>query len=414
MRANNPTVDVLLPFANAFQTTLIRLEADPIMPLDSFSAACLEVFEFRNPEGLDYRIAQVFEPAVLEEVAFLEGVAPDAVASLAYAPSQALRDLLREVEDSGGRSGARSLNLALVLISISRFSLAERVLADAPGTLTSDEERFLHALLCFIVDNRNASGKRSADYFSVMRAVAESGMVPATLLLDGCTQAVVWYLKRREVNDEDLRWFVHRGLSLVHESRASLSPGAISSWYRGIAMLPARVGNAEKTRSFMESARRAADETLSVSTRAYDIHLRKTYYESTMKEYMYVRPDLEMAEQAGRDLIALDPLWGPSWAELAEAYVHFGHRRQAASAYDSAVRLGAPWVRHALQSAGDLYRELGEDELALSRYYALTLFPTVELASLDVAVALAASVRPDLADELADVRAQQQLMGAVS
>lgn len=409
-----PSIDVLLPQKNAFHATMLNLEADPKLPLDSFSAACLEVFAHRDPDALDYRLAQVFEQAVLDEVAYLEGLDPRGVASLTHATSVTMRALRSEIEADEPRTCVRSMNLATVLISVSRFALAEQLLDDAQRSVSSDAEWFELSLLRFIVGNRIAAGAGSAQQFSAMRAAARSGEVPPVRLLDACTQAVVWYLKRRELCEDDLTWFVRTGLAIVQDHRFSLPAGAISAWYRGIAMLPARSGDAEKTRHLMERARRGADEALSTGTRAYDVHLRKTYFESTMKEFMYVRPDPEMVEQTGHDLIALDPYWGPSWGELAEGYAHFGRRVEAAEAFDAAVRLGAPWVRYALRSAGDLYRELGDHERALSRYYALTLFPTVESAALDVADELAAIVRPDLRDELDEVRVQCERHGVVA
>lgn len=415
MRHSHSSIEILLPNTNAFQDTLLALEVTPGKAIDSFSAACLEVYENRDPDKPDYRLAQVFEPSVLDEVAFLRGLEPQSVATLEHAPNSRMRELLAEVTSGQPETSARSMNLASVLISISRFELAEQVLDSARTSLQSNRDRFEFAFLSFVIDNRAVGGTRSSGHFAAMRDAAESNQIPPGRLLDACTQAVVWYLKRREVAADDLAWFVRQGQKIVRESGRGVSAGAISSWYRGIAMLPARSGDMAKTRDLMHRAQRAADEVLSVSAHAYDLHLLKTYFESAMKEYMYVSPDLAMAEQTGHDLIALDPHWGPSWAELAEVYVHFGHVSEAASAFDTAAKLGSPWVRYALRSAGDLYRKLDERELALSRYYSLTLFPEVPLEVINITAELAQSVRPELVDELEDVRVtQQQRLGVIA
>ncbi len=403
MHIRNTSMKVIVPRPNAFQATMLTMEAIPGMPIDSFSAACLEEFRDRDSSQPEYRIAQVFEPSVLEEVALLGGVSPSEVASLEYAPSSQLQRLKAEVEDSDLMSPGEALNLSSVLISISRFALAHRVLDSVEPKITNADDKFLYTILRFIVENRSAEGSGSATHFAKMRSVAEKDEVAPSLLLDGCTQAVVWYLKRREVHEADLEWFVRQGLKVVSGNTTSLSRQAVSSWYRGIAMLPAKIGDAEKTRAFMDRAREVADDTLRVSKKAHDVHLRKTYYESTMKEYMYVRPDFDMAEQTGRELIELDPLWGPSWAELGEVYAHFGRKADAAAAFDSAIRLGAPWVRYAMRAAGDMYREMGDLNMALSRYYALTLFPDVDAKVLTVARELATEVRPDILGELSQL-----------
>ena len=236
-----------------------------------------------------------------------------------------------------------------------------------------------------------------------MRRCIETGSIPDGRILDVCTQAVVWYLKRREVPEEEFDWYARRGMELVEQGWTRLPEGTISSWYRGIAMLPARFGDAVKTRALMERAKQVGEAILSRTGSSYDKHFVKTYYESSMKECMYVRPDPEQAEEFGRRLIELDPLWGPSWSELGEAYAHFRRLPEAADAFDNAVRLGSPWVRYSLRSAADLYEKLGDTDRAFARYYALTLFEDVTPGVIEVGRRLAGAVRPDLVGELSEL-----------
>lgn len=415
MRDGHTTLELLLPESNAFEDMLLRLELPSDKPADSFSKAIAEICERRDIHTPDYRLTQVFEPSVLEEVALLRSVDPAAAASLDYAPSARMENLAAEVAAIGDRNAAQLISLAYLLVSISRFTLAGKVLEAARTRTRSEWDDFELAFLAFVIDNRGVGGANSVTHFGEIRRAAESKKVPPNSLLGACTQAIVWFLKGCGPDGSDLRWFVNKGSELVADRNTSVSAGARSSWYRGIAMLPARFGGVTKTRVLMRQAREEARSVLESSDHASDVHLLKTYLESTLKEHMYVNPDLAVAEKTGHELIALDPQWGPSWAELGEAYARFGKANEAAEAFDNAVRLGSPWVRYSLRAAGDLYRELNRPDLALSRYYALTLFPNVPASVIDVTASLAKLVAPELLDELEEVRAEQgRLTGLTS
>lgn len=407
MRTPDPSVDLLWPAANAFEGTLLGLEY-PESPaaVDTFTGACVEMFRTRDPDSYDYSLSQVFEPDVLTEVALLRGVDPDDTATLRYAPTATVRGLRDAVAGARDLSGAQAVNLAAALVSVSRFALAGQVLDAAEPQCRTPRDRFEIAMLRFITTNRSADGQESRRYFAEMRRGIEDGDIPDGRVLDACTQAVVWYLKRREVPEDGFAWFVRRGSELVQRGERDLPQGAVSSWYRGAAMLPARSGNTAKTRMLMERAKEAAYSIVGRSDRAYDKHFVKTYYESSMKECMYVRPDPDGAEDFGLRLIDLDRLWGPSWSELAEAYAHFGRLAEACHAFDNAVRLGSPWVRYSLRSAGDLYDKLGDTDRSFARYYALTLFDDVTPDVIEVGARLAAVARPDMVRGFDELRRQ--------
>jgi len=209
--------------------------------------------------------------------------------------------------------------------------------------------------------------------FRRMRAAIEAGEVGAPRALDACTQAVVWHLKRQEIPADDFRWFAARARGLVRDAEGEIGDGQKSAWYRAVAMVPARVKRADTTRALMERARTTA-ERAERSGAMHDRHLVKTYYESSIKEFMHVTRDPERALASTLALIDVDPTWSVSWGERAETLAFFGQREEAAAAYDRAVRLGPPYVRHHLMNAAELYRELGDERRAGNRYYAPTLF----------------------------------------
>ncbi|MFI8370093.1 hypothetical protein [Streptomyces sp. NPDC085466] len=354
---------------SAFQEVLIGLEyADRDDPPDIFSRACVESFEESDGTRFGYRFTQVFEANVLHEVALLEEVAPERAARLDHRPTATMRRLGETLDHRADLTLVQRVNLASALISVARPDLADTVLTEARPLAVTHRERFEVAWLMFILANRRDDPQRSAEAFTVMRDAITAGEVPPGRALDACAQGVVWYLKRREVTHEDFVWSVRVGNALAQRAETAGDPATVSSWYRGLAMLPAARGMKERTRAYMESARAAAEETIHRRPHAYALNLMKTYHESSLKEHMYVTGDVDAAVESGRALIALDPEWSISYGELAESYARFGQHRKAAELYDDAVGKGAPYVGHHLFKAAASWEKAGEPASALARY----------------------------------------------
>lgn len=370
---------------NTFQETLLGLEYTPRpdRSVDLFSRACVEQYHELNLTRFGYLFAQVFEPDVLKEVALLEEESYVSLADLSHRPTAATIRLAELVQNAADLPVIGLVNLASALISISRFDLAVRILEQATVRAADPRESFEIAMLEFVVSNRRDNGTASRQAFLRMRKAIEAGSLPYDRVMDACAQAIVWYLKRRELSEADFNWYLATGNALA-KAPERLDPGSISSWYRALAMLPASRGEARATRRYMQYAREAAGETFTRRPRAYEMHYMKTYYESSLKEHMYVAPDLEKAEEAGHALITLDPAWAPSYGELAEAYLKFGKPEQAARLYDKAVETGPPYVGHHLSCAAKCYETVGNNERALAHYLTLS-----ELAPQSVSVLLA-------------------------
>jgi len=357
---------------NAFQQTMLGLEFDQDRsgPADLFSQACVEQYDDSDPSQYGYLFAQVFEPQVLLEVAALGGVDHEAVTTLVHRPTATLADLADAVDHVDELAVVGQIHLTAALVSISRFDVAARVLTAASARAVSARDKFEIAMLDFVIRNRRDDGTGTAQAFRRMRAAIETGTLPPERVLDACAQGVVWYFKRRELAEADYEWYLAKGADLA-DRKGLVEPAALSSWYRGIAMVPAARGEVETTRRYMEQARVAASMTLDRRNRPYELHLMKTYHESSLKEHLYLNRDLERVEESGRALIDLDPAWSPSYGELAEAYVKFGRFDEAAGLFDQAASIGPPYVGYHELNAARCHDRLGNDEQALSLYLRL-------------------------------------------
>ncbi|MFC9718367.1 tetratricopeptide repeat protein [Micrococcus luteus] len=353
---------------STFQQTLVGLDYrhSEEAPESIFAHACVKAFRDLDWSRYGFTFTQVFEPGVLAEIAYWEGVPLAELAYLVYQPSSSINELASRLESLNEQSPIERINLASVLITLSRFDLAERVV-NSIGQTNDARLTFEIAWLRFMISNRRDDGIYSADAFASMRIAATSGEVPIGRLLDASTQAIVWYLKRREVSRQDLNWFVAKGAAIANRS-AQAEPGSVSSWYRGIAMLPAAQGLKDETREYMEKARRAADMAVEANPGPVQMNFIKTYYESTLKEHLYVTRDFGQAVEAGTELIQLDPGWSVSYGELAEVYEKFGRKEDAAHLYMKAAELGPPYVGHHLLRAAENWEAVASTAKAIKCY----------------------------------------------
>ncbi|MET8628886.1 hypothetical protein ABZW30_34990 [Kitasatospora sp. NPDC004669] len=368
------------PFKNAFQETLLGLtySMQAGQTADLFSRACVEQFSEADWSSYGYLFTQVFEPDVLREVALLAGVDYAAAADLRSRPSAAMEQLADMLDHVGELPVVGQVNVASALISVSRFDAAARVLRRILPGKAGSRDAFEVGMLDFMISNRRDDGVGSREVFSRIRHTIETGSIPRDRILHACTQAVVWHLKRHEATEADFRWFAETGNTLAISDR-SLSPASLSSWYRGIAMLPAAKGQAETTRTYMRRAQETAQETVAKRDRAFEQNLIKTYYESTLKEHLYLTGDFEKAEEAGLNLVELDSAWAPSYAELAEVYERWKHLEDAALWYEKAAAAGPPYMGHHPLKAARCREAVGQYVLALPHYQALaTLSPANE------------------------------------
>jgi tetratricopeptide (TPR) repeat protein len=355
---------------NSFAQVMLGLAYDDAVAPDLFSQACIEEYQQSDPAEFGYLFAQVFEPTVLEEIALLARLDHEDVANLRHQPTDTMRSLANRLGEIRELPTVPLVNVAAALLSISRFNLARGALTEAGARSLTAREQFEIGMLEFVISNRCEDGGSTPAAFARMQAAIEAGDLPPDRVIDACAQAVVWYSKRREISRSSFEYFLSLGRRLAGVP-GLVGSAALSSWYRGVAMVPAESKESAQTRRYMELAREEAERTITERPRPYERHLIKTYYESSLKEHMYLSRDEERAEQAARDLIAVDPVWPPSHGELAEALSFFGRPAEAAQAWVTAAELGPPYVGHHRLMAARTLEKLGRPAKALQQYLAM-------------------------------------------
>ncbi len=363
---------------NCFEQTMFGLDfiQSEASRADLFSRTCIEQFLNTNQNNYNYQFAQVFEPYVLKEICKIANLDYDSVDNLRAHDTAPVRHLNECILNRKKLNFINLMNVAATLVSISRFKLAKLVLEEAKNRTSKSIDRFEVALLEFIITNRAEDGKSSDQAFTAMRLEIETGDISPARAMDACSHAIVWHIKTREISESNYKWFLEKGTFLAKNNPNLKTEGPLSSWYRAIAMIPAAEKNFKQTREYMLAALESAELTISAKSEnnALNAHLKKTYFESTIKEHLYVTNDRERAEEAGNDLISFDPHWSPSYGELAEVHQKFKDWKKAALVFEKAAFLGPPYFGHHLFYAAQNFEKAKEIDQAMKYYTLLSDF----------------------------------------
>lgn len=316
-----------------------------------------------------YLFAQVFEPYVLTEIAELEGTTPELLEALEVGSTPEIDMLRQRIAERQSLSPVEAVNTAAALISISRFALAELLLNAAEQARTDHRDKFEIAMLWFVIHNRRAEYDLMAADLLEMRRLIETGPLHGERKLDAASQAIVWHLKAKVLSATDFEWFLDLGRQIAETGL--VDDGALSSWYRAVAMVPAAKGDKDATRKIMLAARKTADNAMKSRLNAYETHFLKTYHESSIKEHMYVSRDYAAAVAEGEALVRLDPAWSVSYGEVGEVHRHFGAPDAAAEYFQAAARQGPPYLSHHLFCAAQCHEAAGNLEEAMRIYHQL-------------------------------------------
>ena len=361
---------------NAFQAVMIGLEEPEGLALDIFSESLCRAVAGHDWETFGFPFTQVFEPSVLYEVALIQGIEPLALATLEHRPTATTERLAAVVAAPEVHPSTALVNAASILTCASRFARASELVEHAATRSPSGREAFELDWLRFVVSNRTDDGASSPTAFARMQAVIEAGDVPPSRAMDACTQAVVWYVKRREIPAETFRWFARHGAELSAQAGV-LTSGGLSAWYRGLAMVPAATGQPAGARRYMEKALEAAEVAEQTNPGADARNARKTYFESTIKEHLYVTGDLDAALQAMHDhlrksVFMPQPRGRGGWVESGLGPEVEITPEQVMHAIDVAAELGAEvffvdasWYA---RPGGNWWRTVGDWDVDLNRF----------------------------------------------
>ncbi|RON79779.1 lipopolysaccharide assembly protein LapB [Pseudomonas fluorescens] len=334
--------------------------------------ACSWSYTTANFDESGYRYVQIFEPGVLSEVkAIKQSMKQDSnTAALERSGVGHIATLDWLKENLQHASSIQRLNLATAYASFCRVSEAANVietLQDMPRTSDGDLQ-FEYLMLKFVVSNRLQDRASVRIVMQQLLAMANSGKMTPVQIIEVSSQTTVWFHKTGEIEKDVYEWFFKKSNDIVRNPKSQIPDGIKSSWYRAVAMIPAEKGNLDATRELMGRAKDYARKANAEITNPYLLNELKTYYESSVKEHLYVSKDFEKAEAAGLALLKLDPAWSPNWAEVAQVYMELKHYDMARQLLNKAIQLGPPYVLYFHYLLAECECQSGDIDGGLQRY----------------------------------------------
>lgn len=304
----------------------------------------------QNFDDLPYYLSQTMEPSIIHEISYVSKFPVEQIQSLSYPLEGPMKKIHWLYQNREYATPIQKLNLAYCLSSIANYHLATEILHAIPTEKLLPVQRIYFYFLSFILVNREGTSDSCDQEFTAMLDIIEKNpKIPWTVMLAVAAQSIVWHLKGGYVGEDLFNKFVSNAINIIEQLSSSLSfqeNFILSVFYRAYAMIPAGKGNVAETRCLMEKAYQYANQ-LDPKTKLQELmklDAIKTVLESTLKEYLYVAKDLEMAEQTGLKLIELDPNWSISYHELAEVYLQSNNLEKALIMYKKAREIGLPRI----------------------------------------------------------------------
>ncbi|MCS1351750.1 M48 family metallopeptidase [Mechercharimyces sp. CAU 1602] len=319
-----------------------------------------------------YHLNQVMEPTTLFEVAQVANLSLEQVSRLEYPLDGPIETLQKNWENRSHFSPLEQLNIAFHLTAISRFEQAWSILTSMDRYQLTPCAQLYFYLLTFVIKNRLGVIAVDEEFTSIKHIITEN-TIPASIQLNMSSQAIVWYIKQKSVKSSLYQWFVQCGLQAKEKLSHSVDFQdyiSLSTFHRAYAMIPAEEKKVEETREIMKLALHyamiATPRTPLEEVKRADA--MKTAYESEVKEHLYLSRQFSLAEQAGRNLIELDPHWSISYQELAEVYSHFKRFDEALDMYHKAATIGLPRLTFSHFMSGYTLSQLQRDDEAIAAY----------------------------------------------
>lgn len=367
--------------SDAFSRAVFYYDDSGEHPSNWSRSVCAGLAE-QNFDEVPYRVPQLLEPSVLVEVAQHHGVGVDELEFFAY-PLQGPVAKLKWLADMlEWAPPVQKLSLAQCLAGSCRYRFAAQVLARIPYEALHPDQRVTYHLTRFAIDNRLERPTSHQEDFKALKAILQNHRHPLARVLDVCSQAIVWKIKGNAIDDGLNQWFIEAGEAAAKQLAGSQVPAdmvSLSSFYRGLAMVPAAQGDTQATRQHMLMAEAFADAVLD-SEKGDGIaarEARKTVYESKLKEMLYVARDVECARQVAEELVAYDPGWSISYHEAGEVEVADRQWQRALQRFSQALEVGFPRVTYSQYMVGACHQQLGNFDQALQAFEkTLQLDPT--------------------------------------
>lgn len=356
--------------SDSFINALLLLEMLPDNKNSIISQSLVKKFTTHNFDEIGYNIAQLFEPGTIVEIGLLLNKSEQSLLDFEYPKSKNIEKLTWLITNREYLTAFTKINLAHCLISLCRYALAKEILESVNYEQLPRNFKFYYLAANFFISNRFEDGVRSNHIFSEKRQLIETGDIDQMLILQSCTQAIVWNIKAKEISKDNLDFFVSLGQKIIDtgiDTTSCHSKALISGWYRALAMIPACNNDMQTTREYMQFSKTYAEQ-IAPKNESEDLakrHMLKTYYESEMKEFLYFHKDWKAAEQSGLNMITQDPYWSLSWAEMGELYCKEKDYDKALDAYSKSFELGAPRKIRSYFHMGNCKALLGDHEEAI-------------------------------------------------
>ena len=327
----------------------------------------------QNFDEVPYRVPQLLEPSTLFEVAQKHSIGVDELEYFSYSMEGPVAKVKWLADMLEWAPPVQKLSLAQCLAASCRYRFANEVLAKIPCERLFPDQRLTYHLTRFAIQNRLEITSSHQEDFTALRTLIQSNRTAPARVLDVCSQAIVWKLKGNAIDDELNRWFIETGETTAREIASSCESAdlvSLSSFYRGLAMVPAAKGDVSATRHYMLLAENYAEAVIS-SEKGGSIparEARKTVYESKLKEMLYVARDIESARRVGDELIKFDPHWSISYHEAAEVEMKDGQWQHAAQRFQEAYDIGFPRRTYSQYMIGACRQQLGQFDDALEAF----------------------------------------------
>ena len=322
---------------------------------------------------------QLFEPDILTEISLLYKIKLESIENFDYeiTDSESLNNLQWMLKNRKYLSSQQKINLAHSLNTLARYKLARSLLNDVNYAKLRNDWKLYYLFCDFCISNRLENDDSSEDIFEKVKGLMEMGEASNQMIVLFASQYIVWSLKTTKLANL-FKFMLERAEKTVTEIEAEINEGIsntanlvlLSAWYRAMAMVPAKELDLKLTREYMEKAFDYAERIVpaNIFEEYNKKNLIKTYYESAIKEFLYLHKNTDLALEAALKMIEIDKNWPISWQQLAEVCLARGDFKSALNSYEKAYELGSPRKIENLFYIGYCQGRLGQISEALDSF----------------------------------------------